>query len=334
MRYQAALSIALISFLSLQSIATSAPATKAATPIKAATIKSNVREFSFPADYPLGALKMLGVERIGTENVGHGIGPAQGNLSINVPPDQTIMLDVNPHCLEHPERLKNTHMAGINRLKLAYLAMEDLDHSICDGALQALPECKDLISLHVDRSDVTDKGLSGFKSLPVVKYLYASGANLDGSFLKESQKLKSLEILNLIFNPLKSDNLKHLSALPHFKELIINQSNLADSDLSNLAKCTQMKGLYILGNPKITDKSLPVLRGLTGLEALDVRGTRITFEGLLSLKSLKLKKLTITVKRYRPEELEQLKQAFPKTFLDYRGVGVGEENQVYFAPLK
>ncbi|MDR3614185.1 MAG: hypothetical protein P4L53_11530 [Candidatus Obscuribacterales bacterium] len=334
MRYQTALSFALFSFLSLQSVALSAPATKAATPSKAATVKSYVREYSFPTDYPIGALKLLGVERLGSENIGNGIGPAQGKLSINVPPDHTIMLDVNPHCLEHPERLKNVNIAGINRLKMSYLAMEDLDHSICDKAMQTLPECKDLVALHIDRSDVTDKGLSSFKSLPSIKYLYASGANLDGSFLKEPQKLKSLEDLNLIFNPLKSANLKYLSALPHLAELVLNQSNLSDSDLSNLAKCTQIKRLYLLGNPKITDKSLPLLRGLTNLEVLDVRGTSITFEGVLSLKTLKLKRLNITVRRYRPSELEQLTKAFPKAYLNYRGEGVGEENQVYFAPLK
>jgi hypothetical protein len=81
---------------------------------------------------------MRGTERLHTDNVGYGIGPAQGSVSITVPPDSTILLDINPHCLEHPERLKDIHTAGINRLKLAYLAMEDLDHSLCDKALQVL----------------------------------------------------------------------------------------------------------------------------------------------------------------------------------------------------
>jgi hypothetical protein len=297
MRYQAALSFALILLASPPHLAHSAPATKAVTTSKATATKVDVRQFSFPTDFPIGALKMTGCERLGTDNVSHGIGPAQGS-------------------------------------KMSYLAMEDLDHSICDKALHTLPEFKDLTALHIDRSDTTDKGLAGFKSVPSVKYLYASGADLDGSIFKESQKLKSVENLNLIFNPLKSENLKYLSALPHLTELVLNQSNHSDSDFSNLAKCTQIKRLYLLSNPKITDKSLPVLQGLTGLQVLDIRGTGITFEGLLTLKNLKLERLNINVRRYRPKEIEQLTKAFPKAYLDYRGVGVGVDNQIYFAPLK
>ncbi|MDR3614186.1 MAG: hypothetical protein P4L53_11535 [Candidatus Obscuribacterales bacterium] len=318
MRYQVSLSFALLLFWSSPYVAHSA----------------NLRYFSFPTEYPVGALQLMGNEKEGIHRFGRAIGIAQGSFSVEVPPGSTVLLELNPRCLEHPERLKNIKTAGINRLKIAYLSMDDNDHSLCDKALQTLPEFKDLISLNVERSDTTDKGLAGFKSLPSVKFLSAFGAAVEGPILKETPRLRVLERLNLQFNPLKSENFKYLSALPHLTELVISQSNLLDDDLKNLPKCSQLKRLDIGDNHKLTDKSLPAVKQQTALENLNVRGTGISFAGLLTLKDLKLTTLILSIKRYRPDELADLKKAFPKAVLDYRGNGIATDNQTLFSPLK
>ncbi|MDR3614184.1 MAG: hypothetical protein P4L53_11525 [Candidatus Obscuribacterales bacterium] len=334
MRYQAAVVLALILFWGYPHLTYGGPAGKAARSNEEAKTRVEVRHFSFPADYPLGSLHMMGNEKDGTEADDRSIGPAKGAVSLTVPPGQTILLDLNPRCLELPERLKNIHTAGINRLKMRYLSMDDNDHSHCDRALQALPEFKDLISLDVARSDATDKGLSGFKSLPSVKHLLAYGADLDGSIFKETQKLRNLESLFLSLSPIKSENFKYLSALPHLTELQLSHLNLEDKDLIFLSQCRQIKQLYMFGNPKITDKSLPVFKQLTPLEELDIRGCGISLPGVLTLKNLKLTKLLLPVKRYRPNEIEELQKAFPKTLVCYRGEGVAKDDQIFFAPLK
>jgi len=334
MRYQATLLFALVLLWSPLCLAKGTISSTGDKSSKTASTKVDKRHFSFPKEYPLGSLQMMGNEKAGTDHNGDGIGTAQGSVTVDVPLGATIMLDINPHCLEHPERLKNIQTAGIDRLKIAYLSMDDNDHSLCDKALQALPEFKDLISLNVERSDTTDKGLAGFKSLSSVKYLTAFGAAIDGSFLKETQKLKKLERCNLMFNPLKGENFKYLSSLPNLVELVLNQSNLSDDDLKNLPKCSQLKQLLLLDNSKITDKSLPVLRQQTTLDILDIRGTGISLAGALTLKNLKLTKLILPVRRYRPDEIAELTKAFPKTFLDYRGNGVKREDQMLLAPLK
>jgi hypothetical protein len=334
MRYQATLFFALVLLWSPPCLAKGTISSTENKSSKTASTKVEKRHFSFPKEYSLGSLQMMGNEKAGTERRGDGIGTAQGSVTVDVPPGATIMLEINPHCLEHPERLKNIQTAGINRLKIAYLSMDDNDHSLCDKALQALPEFKDLISLNVERSDTSDKGLAGFKSLSSVKYLIAFGAALDGSFLKETQKLKKLEWCNLMFNPLKGENLKYLSSLPNLVDLVLNQSNLSDADLKNFPKCSQLKQLLLLDNPRITDKSLPVLRQQTALDILDVRGTGISLAGVVTLKNLKLTKLILPVKRYRPNEIAELKKAFPKAFFNYRGEGLRKEDQILLAPVK
>jgi hypothetical protein len=320
MRYQAALSFALLLYCSSLHSPTAA--------------KVDQRHFSFPTAYSIGSLQLMGNENVSTESVGRSIGSAQGSVSVVVPPGSTVLLELNPRCMEHPELFKNVQTAGINRLKLAYLSMDDNDHSTCDKALQSLPQFKDLISLNVERSDTTDKGLSGFKSLSSVKYMTAFGAAIDGSIFKEAQKLKNLERFNLLFNPLKGENLKYLGALPNLKQLMLSQDYLSDDDMKYFPKCPQLRRLDLQGNSKLTDSSLPALRQQTALEYLDIRATKISFEGLLTLRNLKLTQLILTIRRYRPNEVEEMKKAFPKAILDYRGTNLPKDDQILFSPLK
>lgn len=320
--------------LSIFAIAITLPLCQSSTTSQAAEDKIETREFSFPTEFSLGGLQIMGNGIKRDESKAVNAGKAQGKRSINLPSDCTLLLELNPRCIENPDLIKNMPTKGINRLKLAYLSMDDTDHSNCDKVLQTLPEFKDLLSLNAERSDVTDKGLSGFKSLSHIKFLSAFGCGITGSIFKETDKLKNMERLDLMFNPLKGENFKYLGALPKLKDIDFNQCHLSDDDLQYLPRCPQLKKLRLSKNTRITNKSLPLIRQQNALEILDVRGTGIDLQGMLSLSNLKLKKIIVGARQYYPNEIAQLKKTFPDAKLDVMGNVVTKEHEIFFAPLK
>lgn len=209
--------------------------------------------------------------------------------------------------------------------------MED-GPGLCDGALKALPEFKKLISLNVARSDATDAGVAAFKSLSHVICFNALCSRLDGSIFKESSRLQNLKKVWMTGCAIKGKNLQYLSALPRLEDLVLDETCITDDDLKYLPRCSRLIGLHLMSCNRITARSLPIIRQQTNLQFLNVRGTGISLQELLTLKSTKIKTLFITVKRYRPQELAQLHFAFPNAKIEYRGSGITEDQAVIYAP--
>ncbi|HNB23314.1 MAG TPA: hypothetical protein PKZ32_12870, partial [Candidatus Melainabacteria bacterium] len=86
-------------------------------------------------------------------------------------------------------------------------------------------------------------------------------------------------------------------------------------DLEAIGKICNLKKLDLKANKNITDESLKWLASLKYLRELNLEQCPISKRGLSFLKSLPLKKLTITDYDFTPDEIREIKDDFPHLLL-------------------
>jgi hypothetical protein len=317
-------------------------------------VRSEVRKFVFADGYPTGKLTVE--KRVGAGTKVTPAPIARGNVSVFVPPGSTLVLEINPHCLEHPEKLATMPTDGIDEIDISYMSMDD-DVHVCDKALAAMPLFKKPLILNCLRTDVTDLGLTNFKSLSMVSRLNCFLADLDGSFLTGWKRMQNLENLNLANNSLKSGNLKNLVQLKGLRYLDLRETTLSDEGLQDVCKNTSLEHLCVASNARlsdqglqclsqcsalenlniaydrnITDKSITTFLKLPHLKSLNLSHTKISEPALEKLKGLKLN-LLVLPDHYREVDMVKLQKAFPSTVLRSPNGKVSSETQIQFAPL-
>ena len=105
-------------------------------------------------------------------------------------------------------------------------------------------------------------------------------------------------------------------------ELKLGSSSISDSALLVIAQFKNLMRLQ-LGYTKVTDKGLANLTALQNLRYLNLVGTAVTEKGVLQLKDLKsLRSIYLYQTMVKKTEWNDLKKAFPKTFIDSGGYTV------------
>ena len=105
-------------------------------------------------------------------------------------------------------------------------------------------------------------------------------------------------------------------------ELKLGSSSITDSALLVIAQFENLMRLQ-LDYTKITDKGLANLTALQNLRYLNLVGTAVTEKGVLQLKDLKsLRSIYLYQTMVKKSEWNDLKKAFPKTFIDSGGYTV------------
>ena len=105
-------------------------------------------------------------------------------------------------------------------------------------------------------------------------------------------------------------------------ELKLGSSSITDSALLVIAQFENLMRLQ-LDYTKITDKGLANLTALQNLRYLNLVGTAVTEKGVLQLKDLKsLRSIYLYQTMVKKTEWNDLKKAFPKTFIDSGGYTV------------
>ena len=105
-------------------------------------------------------------------------------------------------------------------------------------------------------------------------------------------------------------------------ELKLGSSSITDSALLVIAQFKNLMRLQ-LGYTKVTDKGLANLTALQNLRYLNLVGTAVTEKGVLQLKDLKsLRSIYLYQTMVKKSEWNDLKKAFPKTFIDSGGYTV------------
>ena len=311
----------------------------------------DIRRLKFPTGYPMGTLWIAGFKHSDKAVVA-----ARGAVSITVPPGMELLLDLNPHVLEQPGRLAEVPTEGINGLKIGFMSMDE--NSVCDEAIKMLPRFIHPISIDASRSDLTDKGVSAFKSLDYLHEADFFMSGVDGDFLRNYHSLPRLSELRLGASPFKESNLQYMANLPSLTVLRISKSHVTDEGVKHISKIRNLRSLSLTGNTqitdegikflaanrslqylrlsedsKITDKSIPIFAALTNLKRLDLGGTAITAPAMEKLKVLKQLENIQIPKHYYEVEMVKLRKIFPKAQLRKSSEEPSEEIKIQFAPI-
>lgn len=199
----------------------------------------------------------------------------------------------------HVGSLKNlTDVALVNIAKIPNLEALSLHWSenITDDGIIALTELKSLKKLDIGSSKVTDKGLSYLRNLTNLDYLSLPPRGISDTgltYIGQLSNLRHLDVSRVHYVDSKMDSgyytdkgVAELAKCKLLEELTIGSIGMNDEAMSDIAKLTNLKRLFLFGCSNVTNKGLEKLATLKSLQTLSITETNITIGGLSSLNKL------------------------------------------------
>lgn len=142
-------------------------------------------------------------------------------------------------------------------------------------------------------SSVTDAGLAGLGGMRELRTIHLRAPNVNGSGFHHLSGLRRLENLHLYRTPITDEGLAHIAALTGIERLSFSGAGVSDAGMKHVAGLTSLKVLTI-GPSGVGDDGLRELgRARRPMQVTVSRGTRITPEGIASVRSL-APEMTIT----------------------------------------
>ncbi|XP_073407840.1 uncharacterized protein [Dendrobates tinctorius] len=148
--------------------------------------------------------------------------------------------------------------------------------------ISSLSGLKQLTTLHLDSTRVTEQSLQTVSSLPALSTLTLSGVqSLSSSRVLEL--LSGLSLLRLLLpgrHSLSDAGLSHLSHHSGLLELdLTDHTQITDRGVQHIAQLTRLRVLFLC-NTSVSDSGLLHLRGLKLLEQLSLDRTKVTSRGV------------------------------------------------------
>jgi Leucine-rich repeat (LRR) protein len=181
-----------------------------------------------------------------------------------------------------------------------------------------------------------DIGVSSLKSLKKLEMLSVNVGKLDGTCLKDLQKLPALTDLDISDNPINLNNLSYIPKFPVLRHLEMHRCKLNKEAVQQVSKSSTLADLNFSGNPGVRDDCCEYLARMPNLMVMDLTGTQITGHGLLQLKaSKKLRTIFINRSFVSPDAMVELKEALPNTtiVLKSSSLTLDKDMSRIFAPL-
>lgn len=289
----------------------------------------------FPEDVSLGRLIVILAHGNGSIPSGTKIGGGRGISTVKVPAGYWLAFEPNHVVFETPSSLNKVSPEGIDCLRISFTSLDDKEDGMCDKTLTYVSRFKGLKSMILTRSDVTDEGLLNLKNLPLLEHIEFVGAPVKGSSFSALSTLSHLLSFNCSQCQIEE---KYFTLLPQFKSLQalhINRCRLTKAEFQNVLQCTKLVHLAIANNSIVDDELIKSLAALKNLRILDVRYTKVTPAGLMSLKGrIPLKYLYLTDHGNSELDGPRLEKCFPglQIFWAKRGK-LDEDTQVLLSPL-
>jgi hypothetical protein len=151
--------------------------------------------------------------------------------------------------------------------------------------LALVGQLRQLETLDLSQSNVTDDDLRPLGRLPKLRELKLGETRIDGSGLEYLGGLERLERLELGDTKVTDDSLRHLTKLGSLRHLRLVGTQIGDSGLVHLARIAGLQSLK-LTRTKVADEGLRSLRNLGELRGLTLDETNVTEAGLKSLAEL------------------------------------------------
>ncbi len=163
---------------------------------------------------------------------------------------------------------------------------------ITDRTLAVLLDLPNLQQLVLRSDSLTDEGLSQLARLPHLTTLSLSHCHhLTDAGLAEISSIQNLETLSITGTDITDAGLKSLQNLPRLGRLVISRCEssmpdglrITDEGLTCLKNFKVLHAFSIEASPGVTDESVDLLKGMTGLKSLHLKGTGITEKGHLEI---------------------------------------------------
>lgn len=149
------------------------------------------------------------------------------------------------------------------------------------------PEARQITSLSLFSTNITDEGLGVLANMRQLKVLWLSAHTITDAGLAHLEVLSSLEVLGLIDNgmngnPTRIDGtgLVHLRGLTNLKQVRIQGLQVSDVALEHLASLPSLQTLSICEATAITNVGLDYLSESKSLKSLYIRGCKVDDQGL------------------------------------------------------
>lgn len=246
-----------------------------------------------------------------------------------------------------PQRTEITD-AGLKPLAdLKNLKKLDLTGArITDGGLQILAAVENLEELQLGGTSITDEGLKHLEDLQKLRILRLRGTQVSDSALANRKPLTNLTMLDIAGTKITAGGLVRAKAVPELSWLVVDSSQMNEDGSRMLRNCPKLRSLWLVGRGSAvaTLHALPdrlTVLGLEGTQHLEISpgslkkvkhlilsgvSEQVTAEILSHLgeaetvQTLEFRRgwlpsgeVDTTVQVHvTPEQLDQLKQAFPK----------------------
>jgi hypothetical protein len=259
------------------------------------------------------------------------LGAAVGKVTVVVPPDHLLCLEPNRRLLDRPELMNQLDPDCLDILFISASSLADTENQRCNQAMKYASHFRSLKEINVDRSDVSDTGLSMLANLPSLEAISTMLCDVDGSCFPTLSKLPKLHALNLWGTHISEANYKWFSLFKNLDYLNLSQTKMTQAGFKEIGKCKSLRELLLaydvnftddmvssllplkvlekldLRQSSISDKCLPTLAKLKSLKDLDLRKTSVTPAGLTALIPLHLDSLKLTDRAYSDLQVKQIR---------------------------
>lgn len=288
-----------------------------------AKAKYNVVTLTFPDEPGLGVLQVEGGQNVikdslGTTGAGTtNVAPARGKVLLKVIPGRNITLSVGPRLVENPQLLVGIDPTNINELKMRVNTFDASEEGKADRFLLKIGHLKNLVSVNLMGSDVSNRGISRLSSLPALSYLSLHSTMVDAKAVPFIATLKSLGQLDMSELPLAGADFSPLAKLPKLKIFLANRANIGDSELKTLVGCKVVSSLFLSMNGRITDASASTLASMPSVNYVDLVGTSVTAAAVPRLKHIGM--ILLDESTFPGQSAAQVHKRFPNVWVESRG---------------
>ena len=181
--------------------------------------------------------------------------------------------------------------------------------------------------INLDFSSTKDAELVGLRDLKNLTSLSLMSTKVTDEGLKELQGMQNLNNLNLEGTKVTDRGLKEFRELKELRTLELGRTGVTDAGLQELSGLKKLTSLGLQG-AKVTDEGLKRLAGFETLQSLDLSNTAVSASGLMELKGLKklstLMLVGVPISDAGVTELQQFKNL---AFLYFSGESLTETEE-------
>ncbi|MBZ0189556.1 MAG: hypothetical protein K8F91_25140 [Candidatus Obscuribacterales bacterium] len=207
-------------------------------------------------------------------------------------------------------------------------------YEMTDDSLAYLASMKQLKTLSLSFTRISDKGLAHLTGLPLLDLSLVETAVTDQG-LKELGKINSLRFLDLSATDITDRGLPYLRPLSSLSDIHLTATHITDNGIKELLHHPHLWKVVLI-NTFVTDASMPDLAKLENLTNLSLDGTEISSKGLACLsKSASLVKLSLENCKISDEDIAILVEGLANlTSLNLSGTQVSDRGVNTLAQLK